>query len=51
MNTIKRPRRGTTTDNKGQADFKGVTNYEISTKDGSNVKIVKSNMRLYDESE
>ena len=39
-------------DDKGQADLKGVTNYEISTKkENSNVEIVNSNARFYDESE
>ena len=47
-----RPRRGTTANNKGEADLKGVSNNEISTKkEGSNVRIVNSNARLYDESE
>ena len=38
-------------DDKGQADLKSVTNYEITTKEGSIVKILNSNMRLYDDSE
>ena len=38
----KRPSRRTTTDNKG------VTEDEISTKEGSNVKVINSNTRLYD---
>ena len=41
----------TTTDDKGQADLKGVTKDEISTKKKRfNVKIVNSNMRMYDDS-
>ena len=52
MNMIKRSSRGTTTDDKGQANLKGVTNDEISTKkEGSKVSIFNSNVRLYDESE
>ena len=47
----KRPSRHTTEDDKGQANLKCVTQGEISTKEGSNVKIVNSNMRLYDDSE
>ena len=51
-NTRKRKSRRTTMDDKGQADLKGVTNYEISTKkENSNVEIVNSNARFYDESE
>ena len=51
MNTVKRPSRATTTDDKGQADLKGVTKDEISTKEGSNMKIMSSKVRLYEESE
>ena len=47
MNMIKRPRRGTTMDDKGQAD-----NGEITTKkEGFNVKILNSSMTFYDDSE
>ena len=50
MNTIKRSSRGTTKDNKGQANLKGVTNDEILTKkEGSNVKILNSNIRLFND--
>ena len=39
-------------EDKGQADLKGVTHDEISTKkEGSNVRTINSNTRLYDESE
>ena len=51
MKTRKRLGKDTTTDDKGQADLKGVTKDEISTKKkGFNVKIVNSNMRMYDDS-
>ena len=46
----KRPSRRTTTDNKGQTDLKGVTQDDITTKEGSNVRI-NCNAILYDESE
>ena len=51
MNTRKRPSRCITTDDKGQENLKGVTKEEISTKEGSNMKIINSNVRLYNESE
>ena len=45
----------TTTDKKGQeghANLKGISHDEILiNKEGSNVRIVNSNARLYDESE
>ena len=50
----KRPSRRTTMDDKGlacKADLKGVTQDEFSTKECSDVRIVNSNVRLYDESE
>ena len=49
MKIRKRPSKRTTTDDKGQVDLKGVTNDEITTNEGSNVKILNSNMRLYDD--
>ena len=50
MNTRKMPTRRTTTNDKDQANLKGVTKDDISTKKkGFNVKIVNSNMRLYDD--
>ena len=52
LNMRKRPSRRTTMEDKGQADLKGVTHDEISTKkEGSNVRTINSNTRLYDESE
>ena len=52
VNMRKRPTRRTTMDDKDQANLKGVTHDEILTKkEGSNVRIVNSNVRLYDESE
>ena len=52
VNMRKRPSRCTTMGDKRQADFKGVSHDEISTKkEGSSVRIVNSNARLYDESE
>ena len=38
-------------DDNDQVDLKGVTKDEISTKQGSNIKIMNSNVRLYDDSE
>ena len=52
MKTRKRSGKDTATDDKGQADLKGVTNDEISTKkEGSNGKNVNTNARLYDDRE
>ena len=52
VNMTKRSSRGTSMDDKGQVDLKGVSQDEISIKkEGSNVKMINSNMRLYDESE
>ena len=52
VNIRKRPSRVTTTDIKGQADLKCITENEIlTTREGYNVKILHSNMRLYDDSE
>ena len=50
MKTRKRLGKDTTTDDKDQADLKGVTNDEILTKkEGSNGKNVNTIVRLYDE--
>ena len=51
MNRVKRLGTATTTDDKGQADLKGVTKDETSTKEGSNMKMINSNVILYNESE
>ena len=40
MNTVKRPSRATTKDDKGQEDLKGVTKDESSTKEGSTMKMI-----------
>ena len=51
VNMRKRPSTRTTMDNKGQEDLKSVSEDEILTKEGSNVKILNSNMRSYDDGE
>ena len=52
VNMRKRLSRHTTTDDKDQADLKSVTQDDISTKKkGSNVRMINSKKRFYDENE